>query len=461
MSRGRCRAGDRGLRDRAAARARRAGRRRRGAGARAALVFESRGSGARGCELRRRVRRAAPRCRRGGARAQGRGRLPEDGVAERDRVAVVGTAEGTRWTARMPEGRDSLLQVVARLQGKLQGEMVREAMTEYEAMRIDQDRDPIVTDRVMRRFLASGQIRQDSRLPRDPAPDPNDVESFRASLRRGRPTSTHGPSREPSSPWGSSSVPWSPSPRVRGASRSSSSPAGSSRIRAWPSTARSAPLRAARTRPSTSSTSAALVAAPTGTPGGRRDTRQLDRREHGRRPGRGPRAERGERGAGRRHRRIRDHEPERPRGRPRSGSGAKHAATTWWATRRRTGRRTGGSARSRSRSHGRASASAHDGATTRRERTTRRPWPRRATPRSRGRSTRRSTSPAIPLRALAYVLGEAWPGKAKVLLTAEADIRGFALRRARGDLPRRARRPCCSSPAGTTGSTPDSTSSSR
>jgi len=101
------------------------------------------------------------------------------GVGERDRVAVVGTAEGTRWTARMPEGRDTLLQVVSRLQGKLQGEMVREAMTEYEAMRIDQDRDPIVTDRVMRRFLATGQIRQDSQLPRDPAPDPNDVESFR------------------------------------------------------------------------------------------------------------------------------------------------------------------------------------------------------------------------------------------------------------------------------------------
>lgn len=101
------------------------------------------------------------------------------GVADRDHVAVVGTAEGTRWSARMPEGRDSLLQVVARLQGRLQGEMVREAMTEYEAMRIDQDRDPLVTDRVMRRFLASGQIRQDARLPRDPAPDPNDVESFR------------------------------------------------------------------------------------------------------------------------------------------------------------------------------------------------------------------------------------------------------------------------------------------
>ncbi|HXK12477.1 MAG TPA: VWA domain-containing protein [Vicinamibacteria bacterium] len=101
------------------------------------------------------------------------------GVAAGDRVAVVGTAEGTRWTSRLPEGREALLQVVSRLQGKLQGEMVREAMTEYEAMRIDQDRDPIVTDRVMRRFLATGEIRQDSQLPRDPAPDPNVVESYR------------------------------------------------------------------------------------------------------------------------------------------------------------------------------------------------------------------------------------------------------------------------------------------
>jgi VWFA-related protein len=103
----------------------------------------------------------------------------EKGVSERDRVAVVGTAEGTRWTARIPEGREALVQAVSRYQGKLQGEMVREAMTEYEAMRIDQDRDPLITDRVMRRFLATGQIRQDTQLPRDPPPDPNDVESFR------------------------------------------------------------------------------------------------------------------------------------------------------------------------------------------------------------------------------------------------------------------------------------------
>ena len=89
------------------------------------------------------------------------------GVADRDRVAIVGTAEGTRWTARMPEGRDTLLQVAARFQGRLLGDVVRDAMTEYEAMRIDQERDPIVTDEVMRRFLATGQIHRDTRLPGD------------------------------------------------------------------------------------------------------------------------------------------------------------------------------------------------------------------------------------------------------------------------------------------------------
>jgi VWFA-related protein len=89
------------------------------------------------------------------------------GVADEDRVAIVGTAEGTRWTARMPEGRDALLQVAARFQGRLLGDVVRDAMTEYEAMRIDRERDPLVTDQVMRRFLETGQIHRDTRLPGD------------------------------------------------------------------------------------------------------------------------------------------------------------------------------------------------------------------------------------------------------------------------------------------------------
>jgi VWFA-related protein len=92
----------------------------------------------------------------------------ETGVADGDRVAIVGTSEGTRFTARMPQGRETLVRVLARLQGKQVAESVRDAMTDYEAMRIDQDRDPIVTDQVMRRLLSTGEIRQPASLPREP-----------------------------------------------------------------------------------------------------------------------------------------------------------------------------------------------------------------------------------------------------------------------------------------------------
>ena len=102
------------------------------------------------------------------------------GVAERDRVAVVGTALGARFSARMPEGRETLVQAVARFQGKRVGESVRDAMSAYEAMRIDQDRDPIVTDQVMRRFLATGEIRHDVSLPRQPSDANAEVGGWRS-----------------------------------------------------------------------------------------------------------------------------------------------------------------------------------------------------------------------------------------------------------------------------------------
>ena len=90
-------------------------------------------------------------------------------TAAPDRVAIVGTFEGTRYTARMPEGRPALEQVLARLQGRHVGEPMRDFMTDYEAMRIDQERDPIVTDQVMRRLVATGQILHDVSTPGSPA----------------------------------------------------------------------------------------------------------------------------------------------------------------------------------------------------------------------------------------------------------------------------------------------------
>jgi VWFA-related protein len=82
----------------------------------------------------------------------------ETGVTQGDHVTLVGTAGTTWWTARIPEGRDALLQVAARLQGRRVQDFARDEMTDYEAMRIDRDRDPIVTDRVARRLVAQGAI---------------------------------------------------------------------------------------------------------------------------------------------------------------------------------------------------------------------------------------------------------------------------------------------------------------
>ncbi|HSD26960.1 MAG TPA: hypothetical protein VLL75_06620, partial [Vicinamibacteria bacterium] len=44
-----------------------------------------------------------------------------NGVADGDRVVLVGTAEGNRWTARIPEGRDALLKALDRLEPGLVG----------------------------------------------------------------------------------------------------------------------------------------------------------------------------------------------------------------------------------------------------------------------------------------------------------------------------------------------------
>ncbi len=118
----------------------------------------------------------------------------ETGVAAGDRVAIVGTDEGTQWTARLPEGRGALLQVLSRLQGRRVGEAVRDAMTDYEAMRIDQERDPIVTDQVMRRLLATGEIQHDTTGPRETSTDTNEVVAWR-SLTRSRASQVYARAR--------------------------------------------------------------------------------------------------------------------------------------------------------------------------------------------------------------------------------------------------------------------------
>jgi VWFA-related protein len=106
------------------------------------------------------------------------------GVADGDRVVLVGTAEGDRWTARIPEGRDALMKALDRFEPGLVGRTVRDRMSDYEAMRIDRDRDPNVTEVVMRRYLDTGELRRDTASPGNPtAPDTDQLDIWREEVR--------------------------------------------------------------------------------------------------------------------------------------------------------------------------------------------------------------------------------------------------------------------------------------
>jgi len=74
------------------------------------------------------------------------------GVREGDRVLLVATGGGAWWSARMESGRDQLLELLKRLDGRHIPDTSPERMTDYEAMRIHIFRDPQVMERVRRRF---------------------------------------------------------------------------------------------------------------------------------------------------------------------------------------------------------------------------------------------------------------------------------------------------------------------
>ena len=107
----------------------------------------------------------------------------ESGVGDGDRVTLAGTQSGATWTARLPEGRAALLQILATLQGRRQGDLVRDAISDYEAMRIDRETDWIVIDRVTRRLVATNYIRRDAVIRGDTPDTGSNVESERGMTR--------------------------------------------------------------------------------------------------------------------------------------------------------------------------------------------------------------------------------------------------------------------------------------
>ncbi len=76
----------------------------------------------------------------------------EKGTREGDRVTLVSTAGAIWWTARMESGRQKLLDLVKRLDGRYVPDTAMDRMSESEALRIYMYHDPTVVERVLRRW---------------------------------------------------------------------------------------------------------------------------------------------------------------------------------------------------------------------------------------------------------------------------------------------------------------------
>jgi VWFA-related protein len=83
-------------------------------------------------------------------------RFLKDGTAEGDRVALVSTGGGAWWNTRMTRGRDELIAMLKRLEGRRFPETGPDKISDFEAMRIHIFNDPQIEDRVSRRFETYG-----------------------------------------------------------------------------------------------------------------------------------------------------------------------------------------------------------------------------------------------------------------------------------------------------------------
>ncbi len=86
------------------------------------------------------------------------GEFLHTGVRSGDRVTLVATMGSAWWTARMPEGREGLVSILKRLDGRYVPDSSPDRMTDYEAMRIMAYDDPDVAYQVKRRFDAYGNM---------------------------------------------------------------------------------------------------------------------------------------------------------------------------------------------------------------------------------------------------------------------------------------------------------------
>ena len=80
----------------------------------------------------------------------------KSGVREGDRVTLVATGGTAWWSARMEAGREELITLLKRLEGRNIPDSSQDRMSDYEAMRIQVYNDPEVMGRVSRRYQNLG-----------------------------------------------------------------------------------------------------------------------------------------------------------------------------------------------------------------------------------------------------------------------------------------------------------------
>ncbi|HSB62088.1 MAG TPA: VWA domain-containing protein, partial [Vicinamibacteria bacterium] len=110
------------------------------------------------------------------------------GTREGDRVTLLATGGAAWWSTRMEAGRDELVELVKRLDGRYIPDTSPERMSDYEAMRIHIFRDPLVTSRVQRRFETYGVA---AALQRDRSQSQTGIQSVDDPFVTGRATEVY------------------------------------------------------------------------------------------------------------------------------------------------------------------------------------------------------------------------------------------------------------------------------
>ena len=130
----------------------------------------------------------------------------ETGASEGDLVTLVASSGAAWWTTRLPQGKDELMGMLKRLDGRYIPDMSPERMSDYEAMMIHVFRDQRTIERVNRRYDTFGVNPQGRRRRRRAAATRTSGPTPTPRSRAAPPRPTTRPPRGTASPWRPSSA---------------------------------------------------------------------------------------------------------------------------------------------------------------------------------------------------------------------------------------------------------------